>query len=80
MRKAGDFCFDWLTDFILHACLSFADFFSKSIVSKNYFRNTMRVSKTVWIQIRTDVLSGLVSVQTVCKGYQQMILGGKVKS
>ena len=27
---------------------------------------------TVWIQIRPDILSGLIWVQTVCKGYQQM--------
>ena len=27
--------------------------------------------QTVWIQIRPDVLSGLIWVQTVCKGYQQ---------
>ena len=32
--------------------------------------------QTVWIQIRPDILSGLVWVQTVCKGYQQMILVG----
>ena len=25
----------------------------------------------VWIQIRTDILSVLIWVQTVCKGYQQ---------
>ena len=28
--------------------------------------------QTVWIQIRPDILSGLIWVQTVCKGYQQM--------
>ena len=28
--------------------------------------------QTVWIQIRPDVLSGLIWVQTVCTGYQQM--------
>ena len=27
--------------------------------------------QTVWTQIRPDVLSGLIWVQTVCKGYQQ---------
>ena len=27
--------------------------------------------QTVWIQIRTDILSVLICVQTVCKGYQQ---------
>ena len=29
--------------------------------------------QTVWIQIRPDILSGLIWVQTVCKGYKQMI-------
>ena len=28
----------------------------------------------VWIQIRTNILSILIWVQTVCKGYQQMII------
>ena len=40
-------------------------------------------SQIVRIQIRPDVLSGLVWVQTVCKGHQQMTLVGnelKVKS
>ena len=27
--------------------------------------------QTVWIQIRSDILLGLIWVQTVCKGYQQ---------
>ena len=27
--------------------------------------------QTVWIQIRPDILSGLIWVQTVCKGYKQ---------
>ena len=30
--------------------------------------------QTVWIQIRSDILSGLIWVQTVRKGYQQMYL------
>ena len=30
-----------------------------------------------WIQIRPDVLSDLILVQTVYKGYQQTTLGGK---
>ena len=33
--------------------------------------------QTVWVQIRPDILSGLVWVQTVCKGYQQTTLVGK---
>ena len=30
--------------------------------------------QTVWIQIRPDILSGPIWVQTVCKGYQQTTL------
>ena len=30
-----------------------------------------------WIQIRPDVLSGQIWVQSVCKGYQQTTRGGK---
>ena len=33
--------------------------------------------QTVWIQIRPDVLSGLILVQTVTKEYQQPTLAGK---
>ena len=32
--------------------------------------------QTDWIQIRPDVLSGLIWVQSVCKGYEQTTLGG----
>ena len=45
------------------------------LVSINSFRKTIRVS--VGIQIRPDFLSGLIWVQTICKGYQQMTLVGK---
>ena len=33
--------------------------------------------QTVWTQIRPDILSGLIWVQTVCKGYQQTTQVGK---
>ena len=33
--------------------------------------------KTVWIQIRPDIMTGLIWVQTVCKKYHQMTLVGK---
>ena len=32
--------------------------------------------QTVWFEIRPDILSGLIWVQTVCKGYQQTARGG----
>ena len=48
-----------------------ADFFFKFKFSKNTFRNTRSECQTVWNQIRTDILSVLICVQTVCKDYQQ---------
>ena len=33
--------------------------------------------QTVWIQISNEVLLGMIWVQTVCKSYQQTILGDK---
>ena len=33
--------------------------------------------QTIWIQIKPNIFSGLIWVQTDCKGYQQMSLVGK---
>ena len=33
--------------------------------------------QTVWSQVRLDILSGLICVQTVCEGCQQRTLAGK---
>ena len=33
--------------------------------------------QTVWTQIRPNILSGLIWLQTVCQSYQQMTLVGK---
>ena len=52
-------------------------FFSKSTFRKNSFRNVIRVSNISWTQIKPDILSGLIGVQTVCESYQQMTLGDK---
>ena len=41
------------------------------IIFFNFFSRTLSVCQTVWIQIRTDILSVLIWAQTVCKGYQQ---------
>ena len=49
------------------ACFSVISFFRKK------FRKSFTVT-TVWIQIRPDILPGLIWVQTVCKGYQQTTL------
>ena len=38
---------------------------------KRIFQEYHQSFQTVWIQIRTDVLSGLIWVQIVCKDYQQ---------
>ena len=35
-------------------------------------------SQTVWIQIRPDILVGLIWVQTVCESYQQATQSGRV--
>ena len=50
-------------------------FLSSSILKINFFfRNvfsgTPSECQTVWIQIRTDILSGLIKVQTVCNSYR----------
>ena len=42
------------------------DFFEK------FLQELPSECQTVWIQIRTDILSVLIWVQTVCRGYQQM--------
>ena len=43
-----------------------------------FFQEYHPESQTVWIQIRPDVLSGLILVQTVCKGYQHTKPVGEV--
>ena len=40
------------------------------ILKKNFQK--LYQGQTIWIQIRTDILSVLIWVQTVFKGYQQM--------
>ena len=55
--------------------LSSADFFQNQLFRK-ILSGTPSECQTVWIQIRPDVLSGLIWVQTVCKGFQQTTLVG----
>ena len=50
-------------------------FFSKLIVWKK--NQECHQCQTVRIQIRPDVFSALICVQTICKGNQQTILAGK---
>ena len=49
-----------------------AVFFFKFNFFKKFFQELLSECQTVCIQIRTDILSVLIWVQTVCKGYQQM--------
>ena len=44
----------------------------------DFFQEYHPESQTVWIQIRPDVLLGLIWVQTVCKGYQHTKPVGEV--
>ena len=54
-----------------HAFLSSADFFPKILLG------IPSECETDWVQIRPDILSGLIWVQNICKSYQQTTLGGK---
>ena len=66
----------------LNDFLSSADFFQNSTFPKNSFRNTLRLSNRLDSDLARRFLgkkktSGLIWVQTVCKGYQQTKLVGK---
>ena len=52
------------------------DFFFKINIF-DFFSGIPSVCETFWIQIRPDNLSGLIWVQTVCKGYHQTAIVGK---
>ena len=54
------------------------NFFSKSTLKK--LSGIPPECQTVWFLIRLDVMSGLVWVQTVCKGHQQTTLEGRASS
>ena len=56
------------------AFLLSADFFQYQPFQKILSR-ILSEYQTVWTQIRPDILSGLIWVQTVCKSYQQTTLG-----
>ena len=44
--------------------------FFQNIIFQNIFKEYHQC-RTVWIQIRTDIPSGLIGIQTVCTDYQQ---------
>ena len=50
--------------------------FFQIIIFFNSFGKTFSECQTVQIQIKTDILSVLIWVQTVCKGYQQATIEG----
>ena len=61
-------------------CIYFSeDGFSQSKIDflKKILSGILSVCQTVWMQIRPDGLSGLIWVQTVCKGYQHRTLASK---
>ena len=60
----------------LHTYLSSGDFFQNQLFRK-ILSGIPSECQTVWIQIRPDILSGLIRVQTVSKGSQQTTLVGK---
>ena len=63
---------------ILHSFLSTVDSFFDFFFQKD-LSGIPSKCQTVWIQIRPDILSSLIWIQTVCKGYQQqMPLVGKI--
>ena len=64
------------------SCFFFVQFFRlliffNIIFSPKILSGISSECQTVWIQIRSDILSGLILYQTVCKSYQQTILVGK---
>ena len=56
---------------ILHTFLSYMDFFLNLLFQKTLIGIPSEY-QTVWLQIRPYILSGLIWIQTTCKGYQQM--------
>ena len=58
---------------IFHDFLSSTDFFQNQLFRK-IISGLPSECKTIWIQIRPDVLLSLIWIQTVCIGYQQTTL------
>ena len=52
-------------------CCFLLNFFNINFFKQKKYSGTLSEFQTVRIQIKTDVLSVLIWVQTVCKGYQQ---------
>ena len=58
------------------AFLYSADIFQNQLFFSGILSDTSEC-QTFWIQIRSDVSSGLIWDEIVCKGYQQTALVGK---
>ena len=52
-------------------CCHLLTFFHNQQLIQKSLSGTLSVCQTVWIQIRPNILSVLIWVQTVCKDYQQ---------
>ena len=68
---------------ILHVLCCLLTFFSKLTSFRKSYQSFKQFGsrsecQIVWIQIRPDILSGLIWVQIVCKGYQQTTIVGRV--
>ena len=59
--------------------LGFVFIFKINFVQKSFMIPPECQFETIWIQIRPDILSDLIWVQTVCKGYQMKMLAIKEK-
>ena len=57
--------------------LSSADYFENDLFKKFVQNKHQGTCQTVKTQIRPDILSGLIWVQTVCKVYEQTTQAGK---
>ena len=58
--------------------LSSADFFFQNQIFRKILSGIPFECQTDWIQIRPDILSGLIWVQSVCKGYHQTTFFSKL--
>ena len=59
-----------LDNFACFFFLSSVDFFFFKLIFQKNPTEIASECQTVWIQIRPEVLSGLIWVQTICKGYK----------
>ena len=55
-------------------CCFFFFFFFQNQLFRKILSGIPSECQKVWIQIRPDILLGLIWVQTLCKGYQQTTL------